>query len=280
MANTSNVVNQHTTPRFYLRGFADRSEPAFIWQYYRGLPFNPGEPHRDRNPVKRSLRVAGAIENYYPDIEDELRDFEEAGKPIIEKIRRASVASAGPIITAAEKHAFVSYLGNLHKRVTAREARAKPMWDKVVGQFPWERLQRELADVGRFADALKVDEFRESYTQAMPEPIRQKTILMEYDRTARKLREMTWRFLMASAPDAFVTSDNPMYLGSTSFFVPLAAHIAILGQMSGPDDCTVYPIDAARVEHCNAVVIGEAEEYVYSHTPSKWVADQFNATPP
>jgi hypothetical protein len=36
MANTSNVTDQHTTPRFYLRGFADPNEPAFIWQYYKG----------------------------------------------------------------------------------------------------------------------------------------------------------------------------------------------------------------------------------------------------
>jgi hypothetical protein len=280
MGNVSNVVDQHLTPRFYLRGFADPNEPAFIWQYYRGRLFHPGEPRRNRNPVKRSLKKAGVIPNYYPDIEDELRDFEEAGKPIIEKIRRATRGSSGPIITTAEKHAFVSYVGNLHKRVTAREARTKPMWDKSVAQFPWERLQLDLANLGRFADALKLDQLRELFEQAMPNPIRQKTIVMEYDRTAKKLREMTWRFLVADTSDAFVTSDNPVYLGPTSFFVPLASHVALLGQMSGPDDCTVFPIDAAGVQQCNGVTIGEAEEYVYSSEPNQSVVDAFNATPP
>jgi predicted glycosyl hydrolase (DUF1957 family) len=60
-------------------------------------------------PIKRSLKKAGVIPNYYPDIEDELTAFEEAGKPIIEKIRKATNSTTGPVITTAEKHAFVDY---------------------------------------------------------------------------------------------------------------------------------------------------------------------------
>lgn len=278
MANTSNVVNQHLTPKFYLKGFADPNEPAFIWQYYRGRAFNPGEPRDDRNPVKRSLRRAGVIPNYYPDIEDELTAFEVAGKPIIEKIRTATPTTAGMLITQAEKHAFVDYIGNLHKRVTNREKRVKPMWEKVLREFDWDGLQREYASRGQFAAALKVDQLRTVYEQGMPDPVRQKSILIPYDKVAGKLRSMTWRFLVASAPDAFVTSDDPVYLGSTSIFVPLAKHVALLAQMSGPDDCTVHSVNAATVEHCNGVTIGEADEYVYAHEASQWIVDTFNAT--
>jgi Protein of unknown function (DUF4238) len=176
-----------------------------------------------------------------------------------------------------EKHAFVSYLGNLHKRVTKREQRIKPTWDRFVADFPWTQLQHDFANAGLSRTALKVDRFHELFEQGMPEPIRQTTILMEYDRTAKKLREMTWRFLVADASEAFVTSDNPMYLGPTSFFVPFGSHVALLGQMNGPDDCTAFPVDAAGVNQCNHVTISEADEHVYSHQPAQWIVDAFNA---
>jgi hypothetical protein len=277
MGNKSNVENQHTTPKFYLKGFADPAEPAFIWVYERGRPLDPGTKSH-HNPVKTSLKRAGAIRNYYPDIEDELTAFENAGKPIIEKIRKATAATAGPVITPTEKHALVDYIGNLHKRVTNREKRAQPIYEKVLREFDWDRLQRELADAGRFADALKLDQLRLVYEQGMPEPVRQRTIIMPYDRVATKLRSMTWRFLIATPPRAFVTSDDPVYLGSTSIFLPLATHVAILAQTSGPDDCTVHSIDGARVEQCNRVTIDAADEHVYAHEPSPWIVDTFNAT--
>jgi hypothetical protein len=278
MANKSNVVNQHTTPKFYLKGFADPNEPAFIWQYNRGRAFNPGHRGDRHNPVKRSLRKAGVIPNYYPDIEDELTAFEEAGRPIIEKIRKATSATTGAVITITEKNEFVDYIGNLHKRVTKREKRVKPLWEKVVREFQWDQMQRDLANRGRFADALKLDQMRTIFTQGMPDQVRQKSILIPYNLLAAKLRGMTWRFLVATAPDTFVTSDDPVYIGTTSIFAPLAAHVALLAEMSGPDDCTVHPISAAALEQCNGVTIGLADDHLYSNLPSQWVADTFNRT--
>jgi hypothetical protein len=277
MGNKSNVENQHTTPKFYLKGFADPTEPAFIWVYQRGRPFRPGNKSH-HNPIKRSLRKAGVIPNYYPDIEDELTAFEEAGKPIIEKIRKATTTAMGPVITTAEKHAFVDYIGNLHKRVKNREKRVKPIWEKLVREFDWDELQRALANSGRFADALHLDQLRLLFEQRMPERARQNSILMRYDLLAKKLRSMTWRFLIATGRDAFVTSDDPVYMGSTSIFVPLASHVALLAQMSGAGDRTIHPVDAARVEQCNRVTIGAADEYVYAHRPSEWIVDTLNAT--
>ena len=275
MGNKSHVENQHTTPKFYLKGFADPTDPTFIWVYQRGRPLMPGSKSH-HNPVKRSLKKqAGVIPNYYPDIEDELTAFEEAGKPIIEKIRKATTATIGALITLNEKHAFVEYIGNLHKRVTNREKRVKPQWEKVVREFEWDEWQRELANSGRFADALQLDQLRGNFEQVMPDPVRQKSILIAYNLVAAKLRSMTWRFLIAAPPNAFVTSDDPVHLGSTSMFVPVASQVALLAQMNGPDDCTVHAANAALVEKCNRVTIREADKYVYSHEPNRWVADTF-----
>lgn len=274
MGNKSNVENQHTTPKFYLKGFADPTGPAFLWVYQRGQPYKPGNKAH-HNPIKRSLKKAGVIPHYYPDIEDELTAFEEAGKPIIEKIRRVTSKTTGPVITTAEKHAFVDYIGNLHKRVKNRETRVKPIWEKLVREFDWDGLQRALVDTGRFAEALHLDQLRLQFEQRMPERARQKSILIRYDLVAKKVGNMTWRFLIATAPDGFVTSDDPVYLGSTSIFLPLASHVALLAQMSGPDDCTIHPVNAAGVEQCNRVTIGAANEYVYAHGPNRRISDTF-----
>lgn len=182
------------------------------------------------------------------------------------------------MITTAEKHAFVDYIGNLHKRVKNREKRVKPIWEKLVREFDWDELQRALAKSGRFADALHLDQLRLLFEQRMPERARQNSIIMRYDLVAKKLRSMTWRFLIATAHEAFVTSDDPVYLGSTSIFVPLASHVALLAQMSGADDRTIHSVDASRVEQCNRVTIGAADEHVYAHEASQSVVDMFNAT--
>jgi hypothetical protein len=278
MANTSDVHDQHTTPRFYLSGFRYPKEPAYIWEYERGKPFLPGKPGQRHNPVKRTLKKAGVMLDYYYDIEDELKTIEDAAKAIIEKIRTATAATVGPVISLVEKREFVTYVGNLHKRVTKREQRVAPVWPKLVEEFPWDAAQRELAYAGLFRAAIKIVEVRQQFDRGMPERARQASILMPYDRTATKLYEMTWRVLIATPPDAFITTDNPVYIGSESFFVPIATHIAILGQMSGPDDCTIHPINTGGVQQCNRVLIAEAVKYVYSHEPNEWVADTFNGT--
>lgn len=275
MANTSDVHDQHTTPRFYLSGFRYPKEPAYIWEYERDKPFHPGTPSRLHNPVKRTLKKAGVIVDFYYDIEDELKAVEDAAKAIIEKIRTATATAVGPVISLAEKRNFVTYVGNLHKRVTKREHRVAPVWPRLVGEYPWDEKQRELAYAGRFGDAIRLDTIRETFERGMPERARQASILLPYDRTATKLYEMTWRLLITTPPDAFITTDNPVFIGSESFFVPIATHVAILGQMRGPDDCTVHPIDAPGVEQCNRVLIGEAVKYVYSHEPNEWVAYTF-----
>lgn len=222
------------------------------------------------------LRKAGVIPNYYPDIEDELTAIEETGRPIIEKIRRATSTTQGPVITPDEKHAFVAYVGNLHKRVTNRTRRTKPIWENIVREFAWDSLQKGLAHNGLFAAARKVDEVRATFVQGMPDAVRQPSILIPYDRTAAKLRTMTWRFLIATAPQAFVTSDDPVYLSGASMFLALAGHVALLAQLSGPDDCTVHSTDAAGVEQCNRATIRAADEHVYSAQPNQWVGDTFN----
>jgi hypothetical protein len=61
----------------------------------------------------------------------------------------------------------------------------------------------------------------------MPERARQNSIIMRYDLLARKLRPMTWRFLIPTNSDAFVTCDDPVYMGSTSIFLGAAAADAL-----------------------------------------------------
>ena len=73
--------DHHTTPRYYLKTFRIPNGPAFIWQYQRGTPYNPGTRGDRHNPVKRTLKKAGVIPDYYGPHEDHLEQREAAATP-------------------------------------------------------------------------------------------------------------------------------------------------------------------------------------------------------
>ena len=100
--------DHHTTPRYYLKAFGIPTEPAFIWQYQRGKPYHPGTRGDRHNPVKRPLKKAGVITDYYGPYEDHLAQREAAATPIIEKLR--TTQSQGARLTASEKKQLTDYI--------------------------------------------------------------------------------------------------------------------------------------------------------------------------
>lgn len=274
--------DHHTTPRYYLKAFSIPTEPAFIWQYQRGKPYHPGTRGDRHNPVKRPLKKAGVITDYYGPHEDHLAQREAAATPIIEQLR--TTQSKGALLTASEKEQLTDYIGLLIKRTTAGEERTTAIWPNVLKNLRphLERFMTQLAYDGRFTDAQTINRLLAEYAHGMPTELRQTTVTQPYDQVRKRIIELRWTFL-TTTQDVFITSDNPVRwpehegLGHECAFLhlPISTRITLFagtdaastlfGFPQGPGDCTSAPVTADQIATLNHLTITGAHQYLYAH---------------
>lgn len=284
--------DHHTAPRYYLKAWCIRNERAFLWEYHRGTPYNPGLPGHARNPVKRALRKASVQIDHYGKYEDEITKREEHAKPVIEKLR---TTQHEPRIAPAEKTVLTDYLDLFIKRTTARDERLPDVWN-TVKQTELPKLDQAIKDfmnLGRFTDALRLEEERRKYEQQMPDDIRQQTILLPSQRVRARILELHWTFLTAPTTVFFITSDNPVRypehegLSDDHAFLtfPISTTLTLFASTTGFAtlfDLPTATIDcgtAAATEHqatvLNHLTITGANQYLYSQTASEELTKTF-----
>lgn len=286
--------NHHTTPRYYLKGFRIPDQPAYIWQYHRGTPYQPGHRSDRHNPVKRALKKAGTITDYYGTYEDDLEEREACATPIIERLRATPHDTITPLLTQADKAQLTDYIGLLMKRTTARDERTPNIWKTVLAQqhTTLDQMQRDLAYAGRFTDARKIDEIRHEYDAGIPEEIRRRSILMPFDRVRSRIIELRWAFLTTPTP-ALLTSDNPVRypehegLGHDLAFltIPWSTTITLFASThqaaalftlpSADHDCASRTVTPEQVATLNHLTITGAHQYLYSHRADEDTATSF-----
>ncbi len=280
--------HHHTVPKYYLKGFADSTAPAFIWEYHRGKPFHPGSRADRCNPVRRPLRKASVIIDYYGEREDTLAQREEAAKPIIEKIRTATT----PLITQGEKEQLTDYISLLIKRTTAGEQRTTGLWPEVIKKLrpQFERDIQALAYNGRFSDAHHLSKDLDQWTHGMPTDLRQTSVIQAFEQVKQRIIELTWQFLTSTTP-AFLTSDNPVRFPEPEglahplafLLLPISSTITLLastnefatlfGLPTGHDRSTSAVTD--QIPTLNTLTITGAHHYLYSHAANREVATSF-----
>jgi hypothetical protein len=278
--------DHHTTPRYYLKAFRIPNEPAFIWQYQRGKPYNPGTRGDRHNPVKRALKKAGVISDYYGPHEDHLEQREAAATPLIERLRATHTSSA--LLTTSEKEQLTDYIGLLIKRTTAGEERTTQIWPNVLKNLRprLERFMAELAYNGRFKDAHTINKILAEYAHGMPPDLRQSTITQPYDQVRKRIIELRWTFLTAS-DDVFITSDNPVRwpehegLGHECAFLnlPISTRITLFagttaastlfGFPQATTDCASTPVTPDQAAILNHLTITGAHQYLYAREASE-----------
>jgi hypothetical protein len=284
--------NQHTAPRHYLRAFRIPDDPAFIWEYQRAKPYQPG-PRGDRhNPVKRALKKASVELDYYGPYEDDLEQRETAAQPIIDALRTSQ--QQGPQLTHQDKAQLTDYIGLLIKRTTAREERLPGIWTNVLKkELPKLRAwQQELADSGRFTEARKLQTLMDEYEKGVPDDIRQASTLIPYERVHTRINELPWTFLDTPTP-ILITSDNhvrwtePEGIGSPLALLwlpltpqrgllactPLAAQT--LGLPQAAEDTSNANVSQDQAEQLVHLTITGAHNYLYSHTAREELAKSF-----
>lgn len=281
--------DQHTVPRYYLSAFSIPNEPAYIWEYRRGVSFNPGPPGRGRNPVKRALKKASVKIDYYGRFEDDLAKHEEEAKPVLGKLRELRANTTQPALTSVEKSTFADYIGLFMKRTTSRERRLPAVWSAARPQviINLETTITGLMNEGRFGDARKLRDEMKKYEGGLPDEIRQQSTLEPFKAVRARIIEFTWTFLTSEA--GLVTSDNPVSfperegLGHDQAFLtlPIGPSVALVAgtdaaaaffDLPATPDLRACVATEQQVAVINHLTISNADNYVYSHLADESIA--------
>ncbi len=281
--------NHHYVPRLYLKGFADKTDSSFIWVYERGRSYNPGHKPGKHNPYRRSLRLAGAEQDFYAyqtragstdfdTYENLLEQLEKPANQVLAKIRSRQT------ITKKEKQVFAAYISMLIKRVPRYRDRADEQWPEIVDEFEssaqiLQQLDQHEAkltsnDTNQIA---RIQQLRAQYQRLMleyragiPMDIVLATII-QMGQLPQVLYGMKWQFLVAPSGFDYVTSDNPVFyfeqIGLAKEYseltFPISSEIALATSWSKDVQEGFFPALPLAVMEINQRTISAATKQVY-----------------
>lgn len=266
----------HFVPQAYLRAFQDPSKPGCIWTLVRG------------ESVPRLLPIEEVAQSrgfYDAETEVELATLVESpASPALAKLRRSEP------LEPSERLAIAVYIATMLRRVPKNRARAHELLPAVL-EATVDNLQREIEDIARLGKvsseviARRLSEIaalREKYKLDPPEPV--KAEIHNPRPTAAVLLPvlgMTWRILVADAPEFFLTTDNPAFfhegygLGreQSELRFPLSPTHALHGSWT-PDAqglVAFHPASKECVREFNRSLAADATKLAFSHYKAPWI---------
>jgi hypothetical protein len=268
-------MGHHYVPRRYLRNFEDPDKPGFIW-----LHDKHGNPPR----LAPIANVAQADKFYSAQTEMFLaQHVEPSGNAAIEKL------TSGLAITQAERVQLAYYISVTLKRVPARRRRAQEMMPGVLADVVSD-TRRELealaaivqADPALLSQRLQeVDAAGKRFAQHPPQEVLEQ--IREPWPTEEMLWavfRMTWRILVSSGPQHFITTDNPAFffhahgLGNreSELSVPLSKTHALHGSWQAAGSDLVFAKAQQRiVKEINRRLASQTERIAFYYEPAPWL---------
>lgn len=266
-------MGKHYVPRYYLSGFTQDSTPPLIWVYEKG-----------------SIKVfATQVENvacetyYFPnDFENYLaNEIEAPANNILRKIKEKK------IITAKDKIILSNYITVLWKRVPEGKRRLNEKAPKISSDIKKglfkkiENLKIKYPSKANLLEKrrLEAQDILEKFKNKPPEDIWRSVIPPEKTpRATSILSQMTWRFFMCKEPNAFITSDNPVFffkdIGIGKIYseltFPISSYITLWATWR-PIDEGYFPANNHVVKEINRRTASEATRYIYFSKKRDWI---------
>lgn len=202
--------NHHILPRLYLKGFVEKSDSAFVWEYRK-------EGDVRSNPRRTSIGRPCATRDYYTYraddgvadfevIENLLERFEKRSNPVFAKIRSQQA------ISHEEKAIFSFYLTQMHRRVPRyREGLARLLPKAAATLEPEVRKRFNLPDCQETKDML-ARIFQRTATAEYQTKVHLDVLARTQDSLLTNVfLGMKWRFFVAPTEHKFVTGDDPVF---------------------------------------------------------------------
>lgn len=268
-------MGHHFVPQEYLRNFKDPSRPDFVWLHdKRGGPARPAAIGK----------VAQAKQFYSAETEVILaRDVETPGNAVIRKLTSETA------ITPAERLQLAFYIGVMLKRIPARRRRSAEMMPGVLADVV-SNIREELkatassvqADPELLARRLReVDTAEKKFAlQPPPEVLEQIREPWPSEGMLRALFGMTWRVLVSSGPQYFVTTDNPAFFfrayglatEESELSFPISTTHALHGSwQTAGSDLVFLRATQSMVKEINRRLASGTERLAFYHEPAAWL---------
>jgi Protein of unknown function (DUF4238) len=216
--STNRKRNHHTLPRLYLRGFAAAPTRPFVWEYSKGMQFNPGRNRNKNNPIELPLKRAGAELDAYSyrrrdgtldtdTFENALEKREKPADRILRKIRMHQVLSAD------DKEIFAKYIILMHKRVPRRKESIREKWPELIASSRTIQALRSPEVLTALSEERRAEVRRvlEKYDHGPIDEVMLGSMIIDWEATPAVLAAMYWRFLIAEGDYLYLTSDDPVF---------------------------------------------------------------------
>ncbi len=271
-------MGEHFLPQRYLEQFQDPDKPGFIW-----LHDKRGETPR----LARIKKVAQIKQFYGAETETFLtREVEIPANAVIRKLIEGNRA-----ITPIDRLQLAYYIGVMLKRTPARRRRSAELIPGAAADFVGkvreklkaiagavqanpELLARRLRDLNAMEIKL-VSEPPSEVLQQIREPWPSEGML-------QALSGMTWRVLVSSGPQYFITTDNPVFFfkdyglrcKESEFCFPLSTTYALHGwwRIATPN-LVLINARQAIVKEVNRRLASETERLAFYHEPAPWLLE-------
>jgi uncharacterized protein DUF4238 len=277
-------MGHHFVPQRYLQNFNDPRQAGFIWLH---------DKRKGSFRLASIEKVAQSKGFYSPEIEAVLaKDVENPGNTVIQKLIRNAA------ITPVERLQLAYYIGVMLKRIPASRRRAREMIPEVLADVV-ANLREQLvavadtvrADPDQLARRLReVDAMERKFNVQPPanvvaqirEPWPSEGIL-------RALFGMTWRVLVSSGPQFFVTTDNPAFFFrvyglakvESELCFPLSrTHVLHGSWQAAESDLVFLRVKQSIVKEINRRLASETERLAFYHKPAPWLLSILAKTQP
>ncbi|HEX8817536.1 MAG TPA: DUF4238 domain-containing protein [Terriglobales bacterium] len=287
---------QHYVPKFYLKGFTDKS--GVLWVCEKHKPIRSSKPKEEANRPDYYTHVSGEKRNEMA--EDILKELESRAAPIIRKL-----ANPQYLLTPENAAQVIMFVAFQFARV--------PSWrehlDRMASDLMMNHLRKEAGDKEKFYQTCAEIENSNGKKLGLDfEELRQDVIQKRFDiqqSTAFNLGSMvtsaagiakelaTWGYEGLYAPEGsfFVTSDSPVYTVQ-----PDGNGMASIGMGFGWQNVEVYCplnkrmcfrmkrgiqprgvfVDLAHVDQINTLMMMTATQYLYSSQGYRRIARLFD----
>ena len=281
-------MGQHTVPQRHLRNFQDPDRPDFVWLHDR----EGGEPRCAA--IKNVLQKRGF---YSPEMETFLaRSVELPGNLVIDKLTRSAVEGRRIVgaerLTEIERAELAVYIGAMIRRVPYNREWSRGLRPETIAKAAGQvraRIGQFAADPG--ADPAlaarmyaELERLEVECRDGSPPEVVVRTIEdpIPGERIVAALHEMTWRVLVSSGPQLFITTDNPAFffrwegfgLGNTQseLSIPLSSTHCLHGSRQGPRGGLLYvAADQKIVKEINRRLASQATRLAVYHRPAPWL---------
>ncbi len=269
-------MGYHYVPQRYLKNFAVSDQAEMIWQHDK----------KGNAPKLLPIVIVAQSKGYYSEQTESLlaKEIEGPANLVNQKLIENKP------IDLAERFQLTYYLGTMLKRIPFRRRKAMEMYPNVLDDTI-SRVRNQIKDlacslpdidpeiVGR--RLVEVDATHQKLA-VNPPPEIDKQVREPWPNEGMldAIYQMTWRILISSGPQYFITSDNPAFFFSayglgtpnSELTFPLSTTHCLYGSWQGAEQ-TLQFLEAKQtfVKEANRRLASTTERFAFYHEPAYWL---------